>query len=71
MSNIILSGRNTEGFDSNMSMITFIMRLVTKIRSDRNPEALTTDVLIILVNGELVTQIRTAVRMKQQTIEQR
>ena len=46
--------------------------LDTEILSGRNPEALTTDVLIILVNGELVTQIRTAVRMKQQqTIEQR
>ena len=48
------------------------MRLVTEILSGRNTGALKADVLIIGVYYDLVTQIRTAVRTKQQqTIEQR
>ena len=43
----------------------------TEILSGRNSEALTADVLIIVPISWLVTQIRTAVRTKQQTIEQR
>ena len=47
-----------------------MLELDTEILSGRNSEALTADVLIIVPISWLVTQIRTAVRTKQQTIEQ-